>query len=205
MIAGEGMYFFLVRILSVVARLIYPIRIYGVQNIPKSGKVILCSNHKSVIDPFLLAKKCPRHIYYMAKSELFTDHGKLARWFLNKMGAFPVHRGTGDTESVHSALQLLLRGELVGIFPQGGCVTDSDTSFQPKAGAVLIAAKAQADILPACIYSKGKIRPFHRITVRYGEVIPFEALQITGSSSRECRVGAKKVADQICSLLGEKH
>lgn len=199
------MYFFLVRVLSVVARLIFPIRVYGAQNIPRTGKVVLCSNHKSVIDPFLLSMKCPRHIYYMAKSELFTDHGKLSRWFLYKMGAFPVHRGTGDTESVHNALQLLEQGDLVGIFPQGGCVKDNDTSFKPKAGAVLIASKAQADILPACIYSEGRIRPFHRITVRYGEVIPYQSLQITGASSKDCRVGAKIVADQICGLLEEKH
>ncbi|MFQ9952271.1 MAG: lysophospholipid acyltransferase family protein [Clostridium sp.] len=201
----ETLYFFLVRILRVIAHFIFPIRIYGVENIPKTGKVVLCSNHKSVLDPFFLAMKCPRHIHYMAKSELFTDHGKLARWFLYKMGAFPVHRGTGDTESVHSALELLERNVLVGIFPQGGCVRDTDVSFQPKAGAVLIAAKAKADILPACIYSEGRIRPFHRVTIRYGEAIPFDDLAITGTNSHSYRKGAKKVANTICHLLEERY
>lgn len=199
------LYFFLIRILRPVARLIFPIRIYGTEHIPSQGKVILCSNHKSVLDPFFLAMRCPRHIHYMAKSELFTDHGRIAKWFLYKMGAFPVHRGTGDAESVHNALQLLENNALVGIFPQGGCVRNKDTSFQPKAGAVLIAAKAKADILPACIYSQGRIRPFHRVTIRYGKMIPFSSLAITGTSSRECRIGAKKVADEICRLLEERY
>lgn len=201
----ETLYFFLVRILRVIAHFIFPIRIYGVENIPKTGKVVLCSNHKSVLDPFFLAMRCPRHIHYMAKSELFTDHGKLARWFLYKMGAFPVHRGTGDTESVHNALELLEQNVLVGIFPQGGCVRDKDISFQPKAGAVLIAAKAKADILPACIYSEGRIRPFHRVTIRYGEVIPFDDLAITSTNSHAYRKGAKKVANTICHLLEERY
>lgn len=199
------MYFFFARFLGAVARLIFPIRVIGLENIPKTGRLVLCSNHKSVIDPLLLAMKCPRQIHYMAKSELFTDHGAFARWFLFRMGAFPVHRGTGDTESVHNALQLLQQEALVGIFPQGGCVKDSDVSFKPKAGAVLIAAKAHADILPACIYSEGKIRPFHRITIRYGKVIGFDSMHITGSGSKECRTGAKIVADKICNLLEERH
>lgn len=199
------LYFFLVRILRVIAYLIFPIRVYGVEHIPRRGRVVLCSNHKSVLDPFFLAMRCPRHIHYMAKSELFTDHGKIAKWFLYKMGAFPVHRGTGDTESVHNALDLLEHDVLIGIFPQGACVRDKDISFQPKAGAVLIAAKAKADILPACIYSEGRIRPFHRVTIRYGEVIPFDSLAIAGVHSHAYRKGAKSIADSIYHLLEERY
>ena len=84
------MYFVIVRVLSAIAHLLFRIRVKGAEHIPKTGGIILCSNHKSVIDPLLLLIKSKRKIYYMAKSELFTDHGRLAGWFLRKAGAFPV-------------------------------------------------------------------------------------------------------------------
>lgn len=194
----------LVRLLHFLSGWLFPVRVIGREHIPKQGKLILCSNHKSVLDPYFLLVKCPRRIYYMAKSELFTDHGRLAGWFLRKMGAFPVHRNSGDTGSVHTAITLLEKDQLVGIFPQGGCVREDAVPFRPKAGAALLAAKAKADILPACISCKGPVRPFHRVTVRFGQVLPYESLGFAQGSTKECRVAAKKIAAAITQLLEEQ-
>jgi 1-acyl-sn-glycerol-3-phosphate acyltransferase len=139
----------------------------------------------------------------MAKSELFDDHGRLVRWFLYQMGAFPVHRNSGDMESVRHALNHLQNSEVVGIFPQGGCVR-SDTLFQPKAGAALIAAKAQVPVLPACIYSHGPVRPFKRVTVRFGRVLSPEQLGFREGSLRESRNASKRIAREVTALLEER-
>lgn len=197
-------YFFWIRVLTPLAKLIFPFHVEGKKNIPKQGKFIVCSNHKSLIDPFLLAVPFHRQIRYMAKSELFEDHGSVARWLLYKMGAFPVRRGKGDAESVKKALNILWKDGIVGIFPQGKCVWDN-TPFKPKAGAVLIAQKAQAPILPACIYCDGIIRPFHRITVRFGEVIPTAALVGTTDSREHTREASLLLAKRINQLLEEKY
>ncbi len=201
----SDLYFFFVKLLGGLSRLLFRIRYVGREHVPKDGKLILCCNHRSVIDPLFLAYPLRRQVFYMAKSELFDDHGRLARWFLYRMGAFPVHRNTGDAESFRNALSVLERGEIMGIFPQGGCVFDKDTEFKPKAGAALIAAKAKAPVLPASIYCEGRVRPFKKITVLYGEAIPYESLGFAEGTVRESREAAKKIAAQVSQLLEERH
>lgn len=197
-------YFFWLRFLTPLARLIYRVRYVGKENIPREGKLIVCSNHKSVVDPFLLAMPFKRQIRFMAKSELFTDHGKLAAWILRKGGAFPVHRDKGDAESVRTAIDILQDGGIVGIFAQGKCVFDN-APFKPKAGVALVASRTTAPILPCSIYCDGVLKPFRRVTVRFGEVIPYEKLQITGNSLREIRSATDIIAKQVNAQLEEKY
>jgi len=132
-----NLYFFILRLLAPVAKLLYHIDYKGIEHIPLDGKLIVCSNHKSVLDPFFLSIPFKRQVRYIAKSELFEDHGKLVRWFLYKLGAFPVKRDSGDTQSIRVAIQILDGGNIFGIFPQGKCVFDN-TPFKPKAGCIKI-------------------------------------------------------------------
>ena len=188
------------KLLAPVGKWLFRLQIEGTENIPKQGPFILCSNHRSVLDPFFMAVAVPRTISFMAKSELFEDHGRFARWLLYVFGAFPVRRDKGDAESVRTAVNILKDGGVVGIFPQGRCVFD-DSPFQPKAGAVLVAAKAQAPILPACIFFKGRIRPFKRVVVRFGEVLSIQALDLADGSLRHVRGAAGRLAEKINGLL----
>ena len=81
------------------------------------GGVILASNHRSFLDPFVLGTCVPRPIYFMAKQEIFRN--PFVGWLLNCLGAFPLRRGASDEESMKTALALLERGEVVVIFPEG--------------------------------------------------------------------------------------
>lgn len=196
-------YFFLLRFFTPLCRLIFWVRYYGVKNIPKSGRVIVCSNHKSVFDAFLLAIPFRRQIRYMAKTELFTDHGKAASNLLYHLGAFPVKRNTADLRSLRTAERILNDGGIVGIFPQGGCVFDN-SPFCPKAGAALLAARAEASVLPVAICCKGLLRPFKRIAVCFGQVIPFNESSIRGRSASGMRQYSEKIAERINSMLEER-
>ena len=62
----------------------------GHRHVPGGG-VILASNHRSFLDPFVLGCCVPRPIYFVAKQELFKN--PLAGWILNCLGAFPLRRG----------------------------------------------------------------------------------------------------------------
>ncbi|MBW7573454.1 lysophospholipid acyltransferase family protein [Caproiciproducens faecalis] len=199
-----SLYFFCLRLAAPFARMIYRVRYKGVDNIPESGKLILCSNHKSVIDPLFLAAPFRRQIRYMGKSELFDNHGKLVRWWLYRMGAFPVVRDSADAQSLKTAVHILQDGGILGIFPQGKCVFDN-SPFRPKAGAAMLAYKAQAPVLPVAIYCDGVIKPFCQVTVRFGELIPFEELDMPDHSSASLRAAAGKIADKINEMLEEKH
>lgn len=186
-----------------IGKLLFRLRFEGTENIPREGPVVICSNHRSVLDPFFLALPVPREIRFMAKSELFEEHGQFVRWLLYKFGAFPVRRDKGDAESVRTAVHILREGGVVGIFPQGRCVFDR-SPFKPKAGAVLVAAKAKAPILPACISFQGRICPLKRVVVRFGEILPLPALSLSDDSLQNVREAAGLLAEKINGLLERK-
>ncbi len=63
----------------------------GRQHLPSSGPLILASNHRSFLDPFVIGTLVRRPVYYVAKEELFNRRWQA--WVLNSLGAFPVRRG----------------------------------------------------------------------------------------------------------------
>lgn len=196
-------YFFLIRLFTPIGRLFFWVHYLGKENIPSHGGYIVCSNHKSVFDPFLLALPFRHQIRYMAKMELFTDHGPVAKAFLQAMGAFPVHRNMADRKSMRTAEQILKDGGVVGIFPQGGCVFDN-TPFRPKPGVALLAERSGASVLPAAICCNGILRPFKRITIRFGKPMQGRQLSLHGTSVAGMRQAAEELADRINSMLEGK-
>ncbi len=90
----------------------------GREHIPKDGPVIIAANHRSFLDPFVIAACTRRPFYFVAKKELFLKN-RLQTWFLNSLGAFPIDRGTGDEASMATARRILERGDGVMIFPEG--------------------------------------------------------------------------------------
>src|SRR5205085_6941633 len=89
----------------------------GREHIPQEGPVIFAANHRSFLDPFVIATLARRPLYYVAKKELFAN--RLQGWFLNSLGAFPVDRGNGDLDAMDTARLILERGDCVLIFPEG--------------------------------------------------------------------------------------
>lgn len=190
-------------LLTPAIRLAFHLRVFGTQNIPESGGFVLCCNHRSVYDPCILAAACERPIRFMAKSELFEDHGPLAKHLLLALGAFSVRRDSGDAEAVKMAVSITQQEEVLGIFPQGKCIRDN-SPFEPKAGAVLIARKAGVPIVPACIYCEGPLRLFRRVTVRFGSPVSFSQVSRDGARA-SLKAASQKIAQQVNLLLEEKY
>ena len=89
----------------------------GREHIPAEGPVIFAANHRSFLDPFVIATLARRPIYFVAKRELFTR--RPVAWILNSLGAFPIDRGAGDADAMATARAILERGDGVLIFPEG--------------------------------------------------------------------------------------
>lgn len=103
----------------------------GRRSIPTSGPVIVAANHRSWIDPFVIAMLSRRKMYFVAKAELFQN--RLVGWFLAVVGVFPVRRGAGDRKMLTTALEILRRGECLMIFPEGTRGTEAQLG-KPLAG-----------------------------------------------------------------------
>src|SRR3954463_2406570 len=77
----------------------------GREHVPAEGPVIFAANHRSFLDPFVIATLARRPMYYVAKKELFRN--RLLAWLLNSLGAFPIDRGNGDADAIQTAREIL--------------------------------------------------------------------------------------------------
>lgn len=172
----SGFYRFIRAIVRVVLNIIFRVRVVGIENVPSEGGAVLCSNHTSMTDIALLIAYCPRAISFMAKAELFKN--KFLGYIFRKMNAFPVERRKSDKSAVKNARQIVEKGEILGIFPEG-TRKPSGPPAKAKAGAAFIALGAKADIIPVSIYREGKQGLFSKTTMRFGKPIPYLQLPET--------------------------
>ena len=148
------------------------LKVEGTENIPKEGPLVIACNHLSLLDPPVLGTAAIRKVHFMAKEELFVP---VLGTIYKILGAFPVRRGGADRAAIKHGIEILESGQVLAIFPEG---TRSKTGKLGKAqpGALMMASKAKATIVPACIigtdYKRhGRIWP--KVTVRFGKPIPF--------------------------------
>jgi len=188
-------------IVGPLARIVFPVWVYGKENVPQKGNFLLCSNHISYIDPVYHIVGQKNVVHFMARDNLFKR--KLTGWFLKKMLAYPVKRGASDTESVRVTFDLLENGEVVGIFPEGTRSKNGELG-KFKAGAILIASKADAAILPSVICTKnGKVKAFKKSVLIYGKPVTVAELGLINGTSQELKDSARKLMEIIENLRAE--
>ena len=194
----------LVSIVYVIAKILYPFKAKGRENIPEEGGIILCSNHISLLDPVFIILTSKRRVYFMAKNELFKN--KILAAFFRFCGAFPVDRGKNDSAAIENAKQLVIDGKMFGIFVEGTRTKNPDASpGKPKSGAAVIAASTGSDILPVSVtYKHGRPHLFSRAVVNYGKVIKAEEIQINEIKPSEIKKVKNKIMDEITSLWEEE-
>lgn len=147
----------------------------GMEHVPKDGPLIIASNHRSFMDPWVIGMMLRRPIYYVAKTELF--HRRSIAWFLSSLGAFPVDRGNGDRDAMDAARRILERGDVVVIFPEG-TRTRPGALGTPKRGVGRLALETGAPVVPVALIGteairRGwRIRP-HKVRIRAGRPLRF--------------------------------
>jgi 1-acyl-sn-glycerol-3-phosphate acyltransferase len=148
----------------------------GREKVPLKDKLIIVSNHASVFDPPLVSAAINRPVSYMAKEELFNIQG--LKQLITALGAYPVNRQSIDRNAIRQAMSRIEEGWATGIFIEGTRTSDGRI-YDPKLGAALIAAKAQAPLLPVCLcgtekitISGKKIPQFVKIQIKIGDLIP---------------------------------
>lgn len=112
--------------------LMFDLKVYGLENVPPQGGVLIVGNHASFLDPMLYAVQIKRPSSFLAKSELFENKffGKLIR----NLNAFPVRQGEGDVGAVRETIKRLQEGHMLCMFPEGGRTPTGH--IQPMMGGV---------------------------------------------------------------------
>jgi len=154
------------------------IKVYGKENLPKTGGFILASNHVSNLDPVAVGVACPRALNYMAKDSLFNN--SVASWALYKSNAFPLKRESADLSAIKEAIRRVNLGGGLLLFPEGTRAPDGSV-HEPQAGVGFLAAKLNVPIIPAFVKGTYEalprgakfIRP-KRISVYFGRQIHVE-------------------------------
>jgi len=144
--------------------LVYPRRTIGRDHRPGPGAYLVCANHSSAIDPFLIAyslgAKC--QVHFMAKAELFRI--PIVGAVLRAVGIFPVDRKGGGAMAIKGAMKFLKDGEKVGMFPEGTRIRTEEES-EAKTGAVRLAARMGVPIVPVYLPRKKRILRLNRVII----------------------------------------
>ena len=142
-----------------IIKILFKMRFEHIDRVPATGPVIIAGNHVSYMDPVMICIGEPvsRPVHFMAKIELFGN-GSIFNWMLRNLHAFPVRRGAADREAIATAADILRRGGIVGIFPEGTRVRGGKVS-QGEEGAAFIALRTGALIVPVGICGTDRIQP----------------------------------------------
>lgn len=174
---------------------IYRFDIKGLEHFPKTGGVLICSNHIDALDPPVVGITAPRPVHFMAKEELFQM--PILKPLLPKLNAFPVKRGLSDREALRKALALLKNGDVMGLFPEGTRSTDGKLG-KGFTGAGFFALKGDADVVPCAII--GPYKPFKRLKVVYGKPIDMQPYRDRKATADEVTA---VIMNEIQMLLNE--
>ena len=182
--------------------LILNVHLKGRHNVPKTGPYIIASNHLSWTDIPLVPAYLDPQVVYLAKEELYES--KLG-WLVRFLGAIPVKRGEADRQLLRASDDLLKRGKILVIFPEGHR-TEKHSMIEAHAGLGMIALRAGVPIVPVAVagseHALKKFRP--RITITYGEpmILQPKGKKVTKDDINE---GTQQVMRRIASMLPESY
>ena len=168
----------------------YPFKVENKNVVPDEGPILLCGNHIHLMDQCLPILVTKRPVHYMAKMEYFTN--PKTRWFFKLSGCIPVNRQIHDEDAKSAALEVLNKGLALGIFPEG---TRNKTKelLQPfKFGAVSMAKKTNATIVPYAITGTYKFRT-KNLKITFGK--PFKVGDMELSDANE------KLYNEILNII----
>ncbi len=161
--------YYLVKILSFI---FCPLKIYGRENVPAQGSLVLASNHQSNLDPLLIAISLRRKIHFMTKDSLFRN--KILGFILRKGNAFPVRRDSADIRSLREAIRRVKNGGGLLIFPQG--TRQLEPVLQGQQGIGFLVVKTQVPVIPVWVSDSEKVMPpgskwlkRHAVSVTFGQ------------------------------------
>ncbi|MBQ9299146.1 MAG: 1-acyl-sn-glycerol-3-phosphate acyltransferase [Clostridia bacterium] len=174
-----------------------PIKYYNTQILDQANApYIIISNHKSAVDPFVLAVPTKKYeIRFIGKREITGN--KLVEWAVTQLHMIPVSRHATDMSAMRACMQVLRDGQVLGIFPEG-------TRHLPElmqtveSGAAMIALRANVPIIP--VYLSGRVRPFHKVRARVGQPMQISDIREQGVNSDTIKLLCDRIRETFYAM-----
>ncbi|MFB9494934.1 lysophospholipid acyltransferase family protein [Nonomuraea dietziae] len=192
-----------------MAHVMWRPHISGGHHVPATGPAILAANHLAVIDSFLIPALLPRHVTFTAKSEYFSGN-PVSQWFMRLGGSLPIDRESAGAAQamLDSAAELLERGELFGIHPEGTRSPDGRL-YRGKVGVAWLALKTGAPVLPVALSGTENVLPLGakvprltKIGIKIGAPMTFEG---DYKNARDRRRVTDEIMVEIQKLSGQEY
>ncbi|HOW27076.1 MAG TPA: lysophospholipid acyltransferase family protein [Elusimicrobiota bacterium] len=171
-------------------RLVWRLRVRGLENVPMEGGLIVASNHVSYADPPLVGCMIRRMIYFFAKQELFEV--PVFGWLIRQVNAFPVNRMEHDISAFKNAQRLLQAGGGLIMFPEGHRQKTGKLG-RAKPGIGMLAKKSGVQVLPVYVHNTGRLTTFQPVWLCFGT-------PITVREDEEYQDFSNRVLDEIRKL-----
>lgn len=180
------------------ATFLHPLRVEGLENLPKDQPVLLCANHSSAVDPILLicAMRQDFPLRIMAKKQLMKI--PVVGAFLRAIGVFGIDRGNSDIAAVKTSIQSLRDGWNLLVFPEGTRVKEPG-SVDVKGGVGMMAIRSGVPLVPVFIGRDKRL--FHRVSIIVGK--PYDPVY-TGrkGTAEEYQSNAEEIMRRAYALGG---
>lgn len=191
----------LYRILRLIGQLIckvlFRLKVKGVENIPAKGRIIIAANHSSYLDPIAVGVAVPRRISWVVRKDVFDV------WWLKWL--FTLTGMIRENGSVDKAVSLLEKGEAVGMFPEGGRSFDGKLG-KGKKGVAIMALKTGTAVVPCAVLGAFKAFPLsamlpkpYPVRIAIGKAIRFQKIDMPDEEAIDSALN--KIMTAINSLL----
>lgn len=177
-------------------RLLWGLRVTGLENVPRAGAMIVAGNHVANLDGPLIgiALTGVRYMRGMGKAELYRV--PILGWFMRRTGTFPVDRSRGDVAAMRAAGAILASGGCLAIMPEGTRSKDG-RPLKPRAGVGFLAGLSRAPVVPVHLVGTDRWPGPCRLEARFGPPLRYEG----DPNDREATLAfAQSVMDRVFSL-----
>lgn len=205
------LYRFLHGVLPPIVEPYFRVRLVDRHNVPVEGGAVLACNHLSFIDSIVLPLFLPRPVYFLGKAD-YWDSWR-TRWFFHGTGVVPVHRGGGEQgeASLRTGVEILGRGELLGIYPEGTRSPDGRL-YRGKTGPVRMALEADVPIIPCAVEGTDRAMPSGatlprraEVTVRFGRPLDLSRFRDRRTDPFALRSATDELMYEIMLLSGQEY
>jgi len=189
--AELALLYVLVMVLKLFCRLLFRLKVEGLEHIASEGPFVITPNHASYLDGFIIAASVPfstfRKLYFLGMQEFFT--GGVKSWFAHMGHVIPIDAEIYLNKALQLSSYVLKSGKSLCIFPEGGRSFDGSV-MQFKKGIRVLALEMKVPVVPAHI--EGTFRALPRgaffirpvpVRVVFGEKIVPSRIMVKGGTA----------------------